>query len=97
MIGGGPGAAVDALQLQQQIVGRRVAIADGDALVEHNYISVSFSLRTGYVQLTFSSSLYDESQTEFYREETMEYAVAVHDWMWETGVLFGSFSFKKKN
>jgi DNA-binding MarR family transcriptional regulator len=51
----------------------------------YNYISVSFSLRTGYVQLTFSSSLYDESQTEFYREETMEYAVAVHDWMWETG------------
>ena len=34
MIGGGPGAAVDALQLQQQIVGRRVAIADGDALIE---------------------------------------------------------------
>lgn len=53
----------------------------------YNNISVSFSLRTGYVQLTFSSSLYDEAKTAFYREETMAYAVAVHDRMWETGRL----------
>lgn len=51
----------------------------------YNNISVSFSLRTGYVQLTFSSSLYDESKTAFYRDATMEYALTVHDRMWETG------------
>lgn len=58
----------------------------------YNYISVSYSLRSGFVQLTFSSSLYDESQTEYYREASMAYAVAVHDAMWEAGELTANMS-----
>ena len=37
------------------------------------------------VTLTFSSSLYDESQIARYREETMNFAIAVHDQMWAEG------------
>ena len=58
----------------------------------YNYISVSFSLRTGYVQLTFSSSLYEEELIDFYREATMDYAVQVHDAMWADKLITADMS-----
>lgn len=53
----------------------------------YNYVQVSYSPNTGYVLLTFASSLYPESQVDYYREATMEYALAVHDSLWESGAL----------
>lgn len=53
----------------------------------YNYISISFSLRTGFIQLSFSSSFYGDELVEQYREETMDYAIAVHDAMWESGKI----------
>ena len=58
----------------------------------YNNIFVSFALRTGYVQLTFSSSLYDEARTDYYRDATMDYAIAVHDAMWESGQITADMS-----
>ncbi len=59
--------------------------------VEQTYNSIS-ALYYPYpngreVTLTFSSSLYDESQVDRYREETMAYAIAVHDRMWAEGAV----------
>lgn len=51
----------------------------------YNYIKVSYSTRAGYMKLTFGSSLYPEDRVDFYREETLKYALAVHDQMWESG------------
>lgn len=53
----------------------------------YNYVSVSFSLRTGFIRLSFSSSFYDDNLVERYREETMAYAIAAHDAMWEAGKI----------
>lgn len=53
----------------------------------YNYVQVSYSTKSGYMSMTFASSLYPEGQVEYYREETMAYALAVHDEMWETGRL----------
>lgn len=62
----------------------------------YNNISVSFSLRTGLVALSFSSSLYGEDQIDRYREETMALAVAVHDGLWEDGTLSAGMSEREK-
>ena len=51
----------------------------------YNNVSAPYSTRGTSVTLTFSSSLYAESLVGQYREETMDYALAVHDQMWETG------------
>lgn len=53
----------------------------------YNYVQVSYSTNAGYVHMTFASSLYPESQVNYYREATMEYALAVHDSLWEAGAL----------
>lgn len=53
----------------------------------YNYVQVSYSTNAGYVHMTFASSLYPESQVDSYREETMDYALAVHDSLWESGAL----------
>lgn len=53
----------------------------------YNYVQVSYSPNAGYVLLTFASSLYPESQVDYYREATMEYALEVHDSLWESGAL----------
>ncbi len=55
--------------------------------VEQTYNSVTslYYPGSGKVILTFSSSLYDESEIEYYREETMAYAIDVHDRMWAEG------------
>lgn len=51
----------------------------------YNNVTVLYYPNSKNVEITFSSSLYDESQIERYREETMEYAIAVHDQMWAEG------------
>lgn len=53
----------------------------------YNYVQVSYSTRAGYVHMTFASSLYPESRVDEYREATMDYALALHDGLWESGVL----------
>lgn len=53
----------------------------------YNNINVSFSIRTGFIRLSFSSSFYGEELVERYREETMAYAIAAHDAMWEEGMI----------
>lgn len=53
----------------------------------YNAVECSYSLRSGLVAVTFSSSLYAEEEIDSYREATMEYAVAVHDQLWEEGVI----------
>ena len=53
----------------------------------YNNIFANYSLRTGFVQLIFSSSLYEEAQIDRYRDETMEYAIKVHDQMWAEGKI----------
>lgn len=53
----------------------------------YNYVQVSYSTNAGYVHMTFASSLYPESQVDGYREATMDYALAVHDSLWESGAL----------
>ena len=57
--------------------------------VEQTYNSVValYYSNGSRVELTFSSSLYDESQIDFYRDATMEYAIAVHDQMWAEGKI----------
>ena len=51
----------------------------------YNSLSAPYSSKSTSVTLTFSSSLYEESLIEQYRSETMAYALAVHDQMWESG------------
>lgn len=53
----------------------------------YNYVQVSYSSNVGYVLLTFGSSLYPEDRVDYYRDATMEYALAVHDGLWESGAL----------
>lgn len=53
----------------------------------YNYVQVSYSTRTGVMTMTFGSSLYPENQIDYYRDETMAYALSVHDHLWETGQL----------
>jgi len=49
----------------------------------YNSVHLTYTSRTGV--LTMGSSLYPEGEVERYREATMEYAIAVHDQMWESG------------
>lgn len=58
----------------------------------YNNVLAIYSIRSTSVTITFSSSFYDESLIEKYRQETMDYAVAVHDQMWETGRLTESMT-----
>lgn len=53
----------------------------------YNSLSAPYSPRSTAVTLTFSSSLYQDALVERYREATMDYALAVHDQMWETGQI----------
>ena len=53
----------------------------------YNYIQVSFSSRSGAMTLNFASSLYPEDQVDYYREETLNYALSVHDRLWEAGEI----------
>ena len=59
--------------------------------VEQTYNSVTaFYYLNGdrrQVEIVFSSSLYDESQIDRFREATMEYAIEVHDQMWADGMI----------
>ena len=57
--------------------------------VEQTYNSVAALYYPGSkgVEITFSSSLYDESQIDYYREATMDYAIQVHDQLWAEGEI----------
>lgn len=62
----------------------------------YNNVEISFSLKTGFVSITFSSSLYREDQVEFYREATMACAIHLHDLLWEQGVITPDMSQREK-
>ena len=49
----------------------------------YNQVQCSYSLQSGKITLTFSSSLYGEDEISRYREATMEYAIQIHDRLWE--------------
>lgn len=51
----------------------------------YNAVLCSYS-RMGDLTLTFSASSFGE-KTEWYREETMQAAIAVHDELWESGEI----------
>lgn len=53
----------------------------------YNEVKCEYSLQTGQVTMTFSSSLGDSRLTETYREAALQEAVAVHDRLWEEGLL----------
>ena len=53
----------------------------------YNSLSAPYSPKSTSVTLTFSSSLYSDELVERYREDTMAYAIAVHDQLWESGLL----------
>ncbi len=53
----------------------------------YNYVHISYSSSAGFAALTFASSLYSEDDVDYYRDETMAYALAVHDQMWESGKI----------
>lgn len=49
----------------------------------YNEVRCSYSIHAGTVVFTFGSNLYEEEMIEHYREATMEYAIAVHNQLWE--------------
>ncbi len=51
----------------------------------YNNVLCSYSARSGVVSISFSSSLYGISETAYYREATMDLAIAVHDELWAAG------------
>lgn len=53
----------------------------------YNYVQSSYAAATGEMVLSFASSLYPENQVDFYREETMDCALAVWNHLRETGQL----------
>lgn len=53
----------------------------------YNYVYCTGDPRTGRLSLDFSSSLYGEEDLERYREETLDYALAVRDRLWADGLL----------
>ena len=53
----------------------------------YNNILCSYSVRSGRVTMTFSSSLYGDDLIDSYREATMQYAIEVHDTMWADGLI----------
>ena len=53
----------------------------------YNNILCSYSVRSGRVTMTFSSSLYGDDLIDSYREATMQYAIEVHDAMWADGLI----------
>lgn len=53
----------------------------------YNEVQCSYSLLTGTVLLTFSSSLYGDGEIERYRAATMDCAVEVRDSLWEKGII----------
>lgn len=53
----------------------------------YNSVYISYSTSSGFVSMTFASSLYPEERIDYYRDETMNYALAVHNQLWESGEL----------
>ena len=53
----------------------------------YNAVKCVYSIRSGTVTFTFSSSLYGDGELDRYREETMAYAIAVHDQLWAEGQI----------
>lgn len=62
----------------------------------YNAIKCVYSIKSGAVTFTFSSSLYGDGELERYREETMAYAIAIHDQMWAEGKITADMSQRDK-
>ena len=58
----------------------------------YNEVNCTFSLSTGSVVLTFSSSLCGDRMLESYREAAMEAAITVHDQLWADGRITPAMS-----
>ncbi len=53
----------------------------------YNQIHCSYSLQSGQVVFTYSSSLYEDSQLDYYREATIALAIQVRRSLWESGAI----------
>ncbi|MDE7262089.1 MAG: S-layer homology domain-containing protein [Oscillospiraceae bacterium] len=53
----------------------------------YNYVYCTYIQKTGLMYLNFSSSLYGVDELERYRQETLDYALAVRSQLWENGTL----------
>ena len=62
----------------------------------YNAIKCVYSIKSGSVTFSFSSSLYGDGELDRYREETMKYAIAVHDQMWAEGTITADTSQRDK-
>lgn len=58
----------------------------------YNEVRCSYSVKTGAMSLTFSSSLFDEQMIDTYRKDTMEAAILIHDRLWKEGRITASMS-----
>ena len=58
----------------------------------YNSVYISYSSSAGYVSMSFSSSLYSENQIDYYRDATLDYAIKVHNQLWESGELTADMS-----
>ena len=62
----------------------------------YNAVKCVYSIKSGTVTFSFSSSLYGDNELERYREETMARAIAVHDQMWAEGKITADMSQRDK-
>ncbi len=62
----------------------------------YNEVRCSYSIRTGAMSLTFSSSLCGEDQIDHYRQAALEAAIQVHDRLWKEGSLTASLTETEK-
>lgn len=53
----------------------------------YNQIHVNYNLTDGRIVIRFSSSLYRETALEYYREQTLAYALSVRDKLYAAGTL----------
>ena len=58
----------------------------------YNEVQCSYSIKSGSMSLTFSSSLYDDRLIDTYRTATVEAAILVHDQLWKDGRITASMS-----
>lgn len=58
----------------------------------YNEVTCGYSLSTGKANLTFSSNLGDSRLTETYREAALQEAIAVHDRLWDEGLITGDMT-----
>jgi len=81
-----PAGTLNASKMNQLLAAFLNAVR-GYAEQTYNAVQCAYSAKTGVVTLSFGSSLYADSELDRYREETMAYAIEVHDQLWAEGSI----------